>query len=115
MTALRCPMGCENWPNNKDYAVCPICNEKTKMVMGPASVPLTEEAAKSIKLHAEFDTFYETRWKRDESPLDPELLERIEAWPERFERKQYRPSDAEIAQNARISGIKPRSGSLVSA
>jgi hypothetical protein len=107
-------MGCENWPNTKEYKQCPICGEPTKLTMGNAATPLSEEDARSIRLHAEFDEFYETQWTPNEDELDPDLLERIEAWPERFEKPKFRPSKAEISQNARISGIKPRGSTAAS-
>ncbi len=55
MTARRCSMGCENWPNTEKYATCPLCDEPTRRVS--SATPLSTEEAHSKKAHADFERY----------------------------------------------------------
>jgi hypothetical protein len=72
----RCSLGCETWPNTEEYALCPQCGSPTSKFRGVE--PLDEEEARSLKLHFEFEKFYE-KWCRDrEQPLEGPLEEPTE-------------------------------------
>lgn len=53
----RCAIGCQTWPDHKQYALCPTCGERTRRFRGVS--PLSEEEAQSIKNHADFETYLE--------------------------------------------------------
>ena len=48
----RCDLGCETWPDDSKYKVCPECGEQTKRFRGVT--PLTEEEALPLR----FEAFY---------------------------------------------------------
>lgn len=53
----RCSSGCATWPDDDQYEVCPICKEETRRFRD--LTPLNHKDAKSRKLHAEFNDYYE--------------------------------------------------------
>lgn len=55
----RCAFGCESWPDDDEYNVCPKCGSETSRYRNLN--PLSEEEARSIKLHIEFEEYYEQR------------------------------------------------------
>lgn len=57
----RCEAGCESWPDDPRYKVCPICGEATKRYRNLS--PLD----KSEALHAEFEAFY-AAWDDEHDP-----------------------------------------------
>jgi hypothetical protein len=57
----RCGMGCESWPDDNAYKVCPICGEKAPRYKNLE--PLTPEEA----AHAAFEHFY-SKWDEDHDP-----------------------------------------------
>ena len=62
MTALRCRLCGINWPPDvRDYACCPACLEPTVALVGDGAKPLDWYEARSIRLHHEFERFYEAR------------------------------------------------------
>lgn len=65
----RCPSGCETWPNDAEYAQCPICGDETKVFRGVE--PLARSAARSKRLHVEFDAYYEARGDRVGDRTEP--------------------------------------------
>jgi hypothetical protein len=67
----RCGIGCESWPDDDEYAVCPRCGEETERYRNLN--PLDEDEARSIKLHLEFEEFYEARCAERGVTVDGEL------------------------------------------
>lgn len=55
----RCALGCESWPDDKDYKRCPQCGEVTTRFNN--LLPLTAEAARSKANHLRFEDYYEER------------------------------------------------------
>jgi hypothetical protein len=53
----RCALGCESWPDEAIYSRCPVCGQPTERVSNLE--PLSDEDARSILLHAEFEKYYE--------------------------------------------------------
>lgn len=58
MIGRRCHIGCETWPDEDDYEICPICTKPTKRYRNVA--PLDEIEAR----YAAFEAFYEEWDKR---------------------------------------------------
>ena len=61
----RCDLGCETWPDDDQYKVCPECGQKTTRYK--SVTPLTEEEAIPLR----FEAFYK-EW--DEKMPDTRLL-----------------------------------------
>ena len=59
----RCDMGCETWPDDFKYRVCPECGQPTARFQGSNIHPLTEEEA-APKL---FEAFYR-EWDQNMPP-----------------------------------------------
>lgn len=53
----RCALGCETWPDDTQYTLCPSCGEPTKRFRGV--LPLDDAEAESIKNHANFERYLE--------------------------------------------------------
>jgi hypothetical protein len=49
----RCAMGCETWPDDQQYALCPTCQERTRRCRNVQ--PLHPAEALSKKRHADFE------------------------------------------------------------
>lgn len=61
-SALRCPRCGIDWPRDaRDYGRCPACLLPTHAVEGRGAQPLDRRAARSIRLHHEFERFYAAR------------------------------------------------------
>lgn len=71
MPAFRCSRCSTNWPFISDYQPCPECGEKTDSIGNAESID--EAEAKSRKLHADFDRWYDER----EGKQLAEELERV--------------------------------------
>jgi hypothetical protein len=54
----RCAMGCETWPDDDAYKLCPTCQEPTRRCRNVR--PLNPTEARSKKNHADFE-----RWCAD--------------------------------------------------
>lgn len=55
--ARRCSLCSYDWPDERDYKVCPSCGEKTDRCRDVT--PMDEEEAASLKSHFDFERFYE--------------------------------------------------------
>lgn len=55
----RCDLGCESWPDERQYERCPACGEKTTVFTN--LTVLSKEAAQSFVNNAAFEAFYEAR------------------------------------------------------
>jgi hypothetical protein len=53
----RCEMGCETWPDDTLYSICPNCEEPTRRFTRMS--PLSAEEALSKKKHADFERWCE--------------------------------------------------------
>jgi rRNA maturation endonuclease Nob1 len=51
----RCAIGCETWPDDQKYSLCPTCGERTQRFRGVN--PLSAEEAASLKSHADFEAY----------------------------------------------------------
>lgn len=60
MSARRCSIGCESWPDDPIFTTCSHCGEPTDRVSN-AEPTMSFEEARSMKLHELFDQFYERR------------------------------------------------------
>lgn len=69
----RCSIGCQTWPNDPEYAECPVCGEPTRIYRGVH--PISQEEAQKALRRAEFEDFYENEWTPDETPITDEELE----------------------------------------
>lgn len=58
----RCDMGCETWPDEAEYARCPVCEEPTSRYRDVH--PLSPEDAQSKVNHIKFERYYEDRCAR---------------------------------------------------
>ena len=58
MAAYRCSICNVNWPMVREYRLCPSCRAATWHSTG---VPIDEDEARSIDLHAQFERFYDQR------------------------------------------------------
>jgi hypothetical protein len=60
--ALHCLVCGIDWPHDlAHYRRCPACLEPTNAVSGSGVQPLDQHAARSIRLHHEFERFYVAR------------------------------------------------------
>jgi hypothetical protein len=66
----RCAMGCETWPDDDEYAICPTCRSETKRYKGVK--PLSKKEARTLKRQAEFESYYATQHEPDLTPLTDE-------------------------------------------
>lgn len=48
----RCDVGCASWPDEEQYAVCPVCGEET--IRFSNLTPMTQSQAN----HTEFEAYY---------------------------------------------------------
>jgi hypothetical protein len=55
----RCSLGCESWPDDDRYSVCPNCGEETERFRN--LYPLSLKEAESKVNHIKFEAFYEER------------------------------------------------------
>lgn len=61
-TALRCSVCGIDWPDDPaHYRTCPGCLGPTNTISGSGVQPLDPREARSIRLHHEFERFYEAR------------------------------------------------------
>lgn len=64
--ARRCSMCDINWPDHKDYAVCPQCQSHTSPMMRKPQGPVLSEAeAKSKAAHMKFERYLEEESEED--------------------------------------------------
>jgi hypothetical protein len=63
----RCAMGCQPWPAEDDYAICPRCGEPTNLYRGLTPIPKRD--ALSLKRKAEFEHYYTHEHVMDADPL----------------------------------------------
>lgn len=61
----RCSICAINWPDTNDFKYCPACGEDTGRIRD--IVPIDADDARSRKLHAEFERFYE-KWDSTQDP-----------------------------------------------
>lgn len=68
--ARRCSICSLDWPDSDHYDECPQCEEDTRRFSNAS--PMPDDEAKSLRLHLEFDKFYD-EWdaKKDPARLDP--------------------------------------------
>jgi hypothetical protein len=64
MPALRCPLGCANWPVNEDFARCLICDQPTTYRPLAQAMPAAE--ARSRRNHWLFDRWLEQHGRADD-------------------------------------------------
>jgi hypothetical protein len=83
----RCDLGCETWPDDTKYKVCPECGQETTRYKGNNIHPLTEEEATPLR----FEAFYK-EWdeKMPESRLEMSPTESLK-WEELY--PDGRPSE----------------------
>ena len=77
----RCDAGCESWPDEKQYATCPLCGEATTRFRNLQ--PLEPEEARQRV----FDVFYEGWCFNKKQPTDgplPNTPEESLFWAERY-------------------------------
>lgn len=55
----RCSIGCATWPDDEQYEQCPECGTPTDRFSNAGRDLLDEEEARSRKLIAEFEDYYE--------------------------------------------------------
>lgn len=65
MPAYRCSVCSVNWPATSDYLLCPECEAATTRFSNIRCIPIKK--AKSLRLHAEFERFYE-KWDAERPP-----------------------------------------------
>lgn len=63
----RCSICALNWPDILDYKECPVCLDSDGTDRCRDTTPMDDAEAISLKLHAEFDRFYE-EWDASHSP-----------------------------------------------
>lgn len=56
----RCDLGCESWPADDEFELCPICGQPTTRYSN--LYPLALDEALAIKLRLDFDDFYTHEW-----------------------------------------------------
>lgn len=81
----RCDLGCESWPDEDVYGVCPVCGEATERFSNLR--PLSESDAQSLRLHLQFEEFYEEYCDRLGQPADgglPMPADEAEKWDEKY-------------------------------
>lgn len=59
MAARRCTICANDYPSTNEYKTCPVCEERTSRFSN--ITPMPDDEARSIKLHAEFERYYEQR------------------------------------------------------
>lgn len=70
--ARRCSLCAIDWPDTKEYKVCPSCEDPDGTDRCRDVTPLDDDEARSLKLNYEFDRFYEDYdAKADPARLDP--------------------------------------------
>lgn len=70
--ARRCSLCAIDWPDDKTYKICPSCEDEGGTDRCRDVTPLSDDEALSMKLHFEFERFYE-EYDADADPsrLDP--------------------------------------------
>ena len=72
--ARRCSMGCETFPDDVAFRHCPICGELTDRISN--GIPIEQEEAERLVLHALFEEFYEKWCLERGQPFDGPLPEK---------------------------------------
>lgn len=62
MAAYRCSTCSHYWPLEKEYKMCPECLEPCSTFRN--ATPMEDDEARSLKLHFDFDRYYEEREER---------------------------------------------------
>lgn len=77
MSARRCAIGCETWPDEMIFSRCSYCGEPTRRI-GNLEPTVDREEATRVKLYELFDEFYERRCASlgipSEGPLPAETV-----------------------------------------
>ena len=68
MAARRCSRCSTNWPDGDEYKECPACEITTWL--SRSSVPLDDAKARSLRLHHEFERYYEAREREQAAALE---------------------------------------------
>lgn len=63
--ARRCSMCAVNWPDASEFTYCPECGDDTSRIR--EIIPIPYEEAKSRRLHADFERYYE-KWDEEHDP-----------------------------------------------
>lgn len=92
----RCDNGCESWPDNEEFKVCPKCDEETKRFSNLQ--PLDLDEARSIKAHIDFDAYYERRCARLGVPVEGPLPEKHNSPSDTRPRRVRGPSGGNAAR-----------------
>ena len=75
----RCDLGCESWPDDKEYDPCPVCGQEAKRFSNLR--PLEDDEARKQKARIDFEAYYEKyceeRNQGVEGPLSPEVEEAL--------------------------------------
>ena len=58
----RCDNGCESWPDDDQYNICPVCQEETSKYSN--LIPLDPEEAVEIAVRASFERYYEKHCRK---------------------------------------------------
>ena len=67
----RCAIGCEDWPDKPEYAVCAICGERTTRTRNLS--PLPEDEARSKVAHLKFEEYYEQHCAEHAQPVEGDI------------------------------------------
>lgn len=67
----RCDVGCESWPDDDEYEVCPICGEDTTRYTN--LTPISEDEAQTIKAYMFFEGYYEDHCASKNQSVDGAL------------------------------------------
>jgi hypothetical protein len=59
----RCEIGCETWPDNDAYEICPRCGEPTKRYVNLH--PMDEAEAYITAAHLDFEDYYQHEWPEE--------------------------------------------------
>lgn len=66
-SARRCSICSIDWPDSKEYKICPSCLDEDGTDRCKDVTPMDAAEAKSLRLHLEFERFYE-KWDREHDP-----------------------------------------------
>lgn len=64
----RCEVGCESWPDEDVYELCPVCGEPTTQYSNLR--PLPEDEARTLRLQLEFEAYYVDYCEQKGQPVD---------------------------------------------
>lgn len=67
----RCDLGCESWPDDAEYKVCPICSCEAPRFSNLR--PLDKKEAAKAKARIEFEVFYEKHCEELGQPVEGPL------------------------------------------